>query len=170
MGMSIAGPGADLGGSENSGDLESVRDMRFGPGPGAGPLEGGAEFGDERPESGRAGELEPDTEALLVRRQSFLMLFTLISDDCLAAALPSSDASESIENRLDDGAEDALLILLLCACRVEDLCFAANTESSCRAVGASRSEGNLPNGSGDKGITGESDPGLRNRAGATKGG
>ncbi len=124
--------------------------MRFGPRTGA-LLESGAALGDTRPESGREGEVEPDTEDLLfVRRHSFLMLFTLIIDDeCLTAIFPSSEANESIEKRLD-GVSDMLLIdLALCVCLREG--------SSCWK---DISEGNLPNGSGDKGITGESDPGA----------
>ena len=159
FGTVIEDPGADFGCSSR-GDFESVRDMRFGPGAGA-LLESGAALGDTRPESGNAGELEPDTEDLLfVRRHSFLMLFTLISDDeCFVAALPSSSASESTEKRLDGVSETLLIDLALCVCRREG--------SSCRK---GRSEGNLPNGSGDKGITGESDPGPCASEGATSGG
>ena len=161
FGTTIEGPGADLGCS-SCGDFDSVRDIRFGPGTGA-LLETEAALGDTRPESGKEGEVEPDTEdLLLVRRHSFLMLFTLISDDeCLEATfkLPSSEASESIEKRLDGVSETLLIDLALWVCRRED--------SSCRK---GMSEGNLPNGSGDKGIIGESEPGACASEGATSGG
>ena len=152
-------PGADLGWSSR-GDFESVRDSRFGPGTVA-LFESGTVLGDTRPESGRAGELEPDTEDLLfVRRHNFLRLFTLISDEeCFVPPLPPSSASESTEKRLDGVSETLLIDLGLCVCRRED--------SSCRK---GRSEGNLPNGSGDRGIMGESDPGACASEGATSGG
>ena len=107
-GMSIAGAGADRGCS-GRGDLDDVLDIRL---PDGGAFTAGAELGDVRPDSGSAGELEPDTDALFVRRQRFLMLFTLIIEFvfCLATPFPSSEASESIENRLD-GAPDKWRLL-----------------------------------------------------------
>ena len=167
--MSIAAPGADLGCS-GRGDRDNVLDILC-------PVDAAllgpeGRLGDERPDSGSAGELEPETEDLFVRRQSFLMLFTLISDDCLAAALPSSDASESTENRLDDGASvETLLSDLLCgACCRSAATFFMLGECSSLGGGVSSSEGKRPNGSGESGMTGESEPGLRNTDGGTSGG
>ena len=110
FGMSIEFPGAGLGGS-GCGDRDG------GLLPGCCPLARGAElgrapptFGEARPEPGKEdGVVEPDTEALLVRRQSFLILFTLMIELCLPLPFTSSDANESTENRLD-GADDTLLM------------------------------------------------------------
>ena len=104
--MSIAAPGADLGCS-GRGDRDNVLDILC-------PVDAAllgpeGRLGDERPDSGSAGELEPETEDLFVRRQSFLMLFTLMIELCLPLPFTSSDANESTENRLD-GADDTLLM------------------------------------------------------------
>lgn len=131
-----------------------VRDVRL--------LTTGAELGDERPDSGRFGDDEPETDALFVRRHSFLMLLTLISDALLVFfAVPllrpgvgrSSEATESRENRLDGASDKPLDDLLLCACR---LLFGGGT-SSCIGGTPSRSDGNRPKGSGESGMIGESE-------------
>ena len=180
LGASIAGPGADLGCSGN-GDRESVRDDLFPEG--CGPLGTGAELGtmtpplgDARPELGSEGDADPGMEALFVRRQSFLMLFTLIIEFVLELGFeelfPSSDASESTEKRLVDGASREMLLSdLLCGtcCRSVEPFFILG-ECSSLGDGMSSSEGKRPNGSGDSGMTGESEPGLRKSDGATRGG
>lgn len=85
----------------------------------------GAEFGDDLPDSGTAGEAAPETDDLFVRRHSFLMLFTLIIDpgfwffvaatESAGVAGVSFEARESSENRLDGASETPLDDLLLCA-------------------------------------------------------
>lgn len=137
---------------------------------------GGAVFGDVRPDSGCAIE-ETDDRLLSLFLHSFLMLFTLISDEDLlftpAALAISSEFAESIEKRLevawDEGRDSATSVgtvkdelrsggVLTTDWVREPVSSgkACETLSSSTRRFASASEGYRPNGSGDKGMMGES--------------
>ena len=155
-------------------------------GRGGGDARAGCPF-DAAVAAGAGGE--PDTDRLLLFRHNFLMLFTgfNVVDGRLRLLLffPNGSSDESIENRLE-GACDlclGLVVLLVLVSLFRDAWRSggiskveyvireprvdSEDDRSSDIRAASESNGKRPNGSGDRGMTGELETSALRREGGT---